>query len=514
MTQGVVYYNQGTKCVVRMLVSLYTLRKVYSGPVTLITNGPQPEKFLELMKRFNIDVLPIELKEQLHPLVVKSMLWRFTPYDLTMFIDADTAILKPIEEYFPMIEKHTFCTGNFANWRSNGGIIGRRVARLAQISSQEMVAAAHNYGPAVNTGVHGYTKDAPMLEEWEQMTRKAFSEGLSGIPDEVACQLLLPKYPHWVAPVEWGVSVRYGILDDNTIIVHYHGRKHTGDYPACALWKKAYHDYIAELPDADKPFMADPQGDRRLHHYLKSLRKAAPAPVSGSVSSLSNITYVTAVNPKYLDRLAANFPVWMRTKNIKEYNFICFINDIPLDDPRLNFLGPNVQRIAWDFPAESVREKMLSAFIFGAAKEVKTEKWVKLDADAFMKYTQDEGKTYEIPVEWLTYDGALFAHRWHYTKPGKFLVDLEKWSDTIPELKDKPRLFPEELWKDMEASKRYGHGRIASYFCVHNSEFVRMAAKLAGDRLPVPSHDTYLWFLAAKMGLKIDRKKLKGYISA
>lgn len=512
MTQGVIYFNSGTKCVIRMLVSLFTLRKVYKGPVTLITNGVQPERFLQLMKRFDIDILPIELPEQHHPLVVKSMLWRYTPYDVTMFIDADTIIFKPIDSYFDKIKEHTYVTGNFANWRSNGGIIGRRIGRYEKLCTPEEIKAAHDFGPAVNTGVHGYLKNAPILEEWQKLTTESFKQGLSSIPDEVACQVLLPKYPHWVAPVEWGVSVRYGDFNKDTIIVHYHGRKHAGDYPACKVWKDTYWEYVATLTDEhDIAFMKDPQGDRRFHHYLKSVRGKEPISYgeasAPSQSSLSNITYVTAVNPKYLDRLAANFPVWRKTTNIKEYNFICFINDIPLDDPRLSFLDDRVKRVAWDFPADSVREKMLSAFVFGAAKEVETEKWVKIDADAFMKAP-------DIPVEWLTYDSVLFGHKWHYTKPGKFLVDLEKWSDTVPALKDKPRLFPESEWPAMEASKRYGHRRIASYFCVHKSEFVRMAAELAGNKLPVPSHDTYLWFLAAKLGLKIDMKKLKGHISA
>lgn len=501
MTRQVLYFSVGTKCITRMLISAFTLRQHYSGPVTLMTCGPQPEMFLTLMKRLNVDIQPIDADPKLHPLVIKASLWKYVKYDASMFLDADTLVFKPIDTYFEMIEKHTFCTGAFSTWRTDAkGTISKRIRNFSKVCPPEYIEDAIQFGPAVNTGIHGYLKGAPILKEWEELTAKGYDAGCSVIPDEIACQILLPRYPHWVAPVEWGVSVKYGKMDDTSIIGHLHGRKHTNIWPMCGLWKTTFWKYLATLSKEEKDFMIDTQGDRKLAHYLGTVPK--------------DVTGVTAVDEKYLPLLQKNFPVWMKTEGVMELPFICFVNGMKLDDPRLDFLDGRVQRIAWDFPADSQREKMLSAFVFGAARHVTTPKWVKIDADAFMKYTENEGVTYKIPVEWYSGNFSITAHKWHYTKPGKFLVDLEKWSSCVNDLASKPRIFPEAQWPEIEAARRFGHARFASYFCVHDSSFVKYAASLAGSKLPVNSHDTYFWFITEKLNLPTRRIKLKKWIAA
>jgi hypothetical protein len=501
MSEGILYFSVGNKCIVRALISVFTLRQHYQGPVTLMTAGHQPELFLTLMKRMGVTVQPIEVDSKLHPLVIKASLWRYTPYDVTMFLDADTIILRPIDEYFNKIREHTYCTGEFAGWRSDaGGTITKRIRNFSKVCPQADIDAAIKYGPAVNTGIHGYTKDAPILKEWEELSSKGYSAGCSVIPDEIACQILIPRYPHWVAPVEWGVSVKYGKIDENSKILHLHGRKHTNTWPGCGLWKTTFWKYMATLSPEEQAFIKECHGDRKLSHYL------------GGVPQ--DITAVTAVDEKYLPLLQKNFPDWIKTEGIMELPFICFINGMSLDDPRLSFLDGRVRRVAWDFVADSQRERMLSAFVFGAAKEVKTKQWVKIDADAFMKYSENGGITFAIPLSVYNDKFSITAHKWHYTKPGKFLVDMEKWARGISDLSTKPRLFPEAQWPEIEATRRFGHPRIASYFCVHDSQFVRYAASLAGSKLPVPSHDSFLWFVAAKLGLPMQRIKLKKWIAA
>jgi hypothetical protein len=502
MKRGIIFFNMGNKCIVRMVVSLFSLRQHYSGPITLMTVGPQPDLFIELVKRFNVDIQPLENSENCsHPLVMKAALWKYTPYDTTIFMDADTITLKPIDEYFDMVEKHTFVTGEFAGWRSDaGGTITKRIQHFHKVSSKEDIEAAVKYGPAVNTGIHGYTKDAPILKEWEELTAKGWKAGCSAIPDEIACQVLIPRYPHLVASVDWGVSVKYGVLTENSKIVHYHGRKHASTWALCGIWKTQFWKYMATLNIVEQDFIKETHGDKKFGYYLSTVP--------------TGITAVTAVDEGYLDRLARNFPDWIRTEGVMELPFICFVNGMELDDPRLNFLDGRVRRVKWDFTADSQRERMLSAFVFGAAREVTTDKWVKIDADAFMKFSENGGITFKIPTEFYSGNWVIHGHRWHYTKPGKFLVDLEKWARGVNDLSAKPRIFPEVDWPNIEASKRYGHRRIASYFCVHDSKFVKYAASLAGSKLPVPSHDTYLWYVAAKLGLKIGRTKFKQWIAA
>ena len=61
--------------------------------------------------------------------------------------------------------------------------------------------------------------------------------------------------------------------------------------------------------------------------------------------------------------------------------------------------------------------------------------------------------------------------------------------------------------------RKFGHARIASYVALHKADFTRYCAEIAGDRLPVPSHDTYLWYIAARRGwdmLRINVKRKMG----
>ena len=41
MKDGVIYLNSGTKCLVRLLVSIHSLRKYYDGPVAIVSVGEE-----------------------------------------------------------------------------------------------------------------------------------------------------------------------------------------------------------------------------------------------------------------------------------------------------------------------------------------------------------------------------------------------------------------------------------------------------------------------------------------
>jgi len=494
MTQGIIYLNQGTKCIQRLLVSVFSLRKVYNGPITVFIIGEQPSWFLQQLKVFNCDTIELECKG-IRPLVRKAMLWRDTPYDVTMFIDADTLIVDNIDEYFDKIKEYKFCTGEFAEWVTTGRTMRGRINSFASIVP-DYVKPAIRYGKATNTGIFGFKKDAPILKEWEELTIKG--QAVNRIPDEVACQMLLPRYRHWIAPVQWGVSVKMSQPHhyENMKIIHYHGRKHAGEWPVCALWKQAYCEMIATYPEQKKNFL-QPLGDRRLGRYIQAM-------------FTKDLTVVTAVNEKYLGKLVANYPKWMQTEGIMEYPMIVFVNGIDPKDERLCFLRNNVTVIPWDMKEYAhTRELMLTSFVLGAAKHVKTKWWMKLDGDTTPKPTKNPfGYKLIFPEESWVKD-TLTGHRWGYTKPGSFLVTLEKWANAHPAFEGTTQVFPADEIPNIQAQKRYGHSRIASYICLQSTEFTRFCASLAGERLPVPSHDTYMWYVAKRLGKPILRCNFK-----
>lgn len=191
---------------------------------------------------------------------------------------------------------------------------------------------------------------------------------------------------------------------------------------------------------------------------------------------------VTAVTPAYLDLLRWSAPSWSVKPQFAGRPLLVFHHGFRNPSRDLDFLRqcfPAVCGQPWDMPeAANDRERMISAFILGAAQHVTAEYFVKLDADTYFTDKQDV-----FAPEDFAYD--LVAHRWKFTKPGFWIDKLEAWS--------KGKDFPPPP-EGNSPSRRAP--RIISFCCLHRTEFVKKAAQLAGKRLPVPSHDSFLWWLA------------------
>jgi hypothetical protein len=222
------------------------------------------------------------------------------------------------------------------------------------------------------------------------------------------------------------------------------------------------------------------------------------------------MTIVTGCDAKYVGHLRATLPNWLKYKGIGRWPMIVYTNGFgsdPSKSDQLAFLRavPSVKIINWEMPeAENQRERMLSAFVFGAARDVRTTYWLKIDADAFATDNS------EIVTPDMV-DYVLCGHKWGYSF-AKHIKPLVEWANAHP-------VFAATTEKDFYNpanvdGRRYNHKRIASYVCFHKSEFVRIAADLAGGkRMPIPSHDTYLWYVADRLKLPIKRtnfKRLRG----
>ena len=74
MTRGVIYFNKGVKCLVRLFTSIFSLRKVYDGPVCVLLENDRKkelekkrESVLGVLERLNVDWLDIEYSEDMNP---------------------------------------------------------------------------------------------------------------------------------------------------------------------------------------------------------------------------------------------------------------------------------------------------------------------------------------------------------------------------------------------------------------------------------------------------------------
>jgi len=489
-SKTVIYYNRGRKCVLRMLVSIHSLRKHWSGPVVVLLEGDQEPWFLAKLAGLGCICREIPLSKE-YPLSIKPQLHRYvTDFKYVMFLDADTLIVKPIDEYFELIEQYGFVTGNFADWKTTGGSISKRIKNWT-CSCPELIDAALKYGTAVNTGINGWITGNPALEKWNEVCQRGYAKKCTNrIVDEIACQIMLPVVKHGLAGTEWGTSVRFGTVTDDTKIIHYHGHKHAGSYKNCWWWKNE-HNEMCDSGFLDKEHEAF--CDASAQKWLDSLKEKTMA-----------VTLVTAVNRAYLGKFIKNYKRWQQTNFIKDIPWLIFAHKDCVHDEIWERIADegDIKVVVWEKPGcSSPREEMLSAFVFGVAKEVTTKYWIKMDADVTPKNTK-----LNIPKE--AWKSTLCAKAWGYTKVKSdpvfeidgihWLKKLDAWANTVPDFAGTQPLFEGVDIKGV----RHNHKRICTFFAVEKTAWTQHLSKMCGDRMPIPSQDTLTWYCITRLGGK------------
>ena len=102
--RGCVYYNFGKVYVARLLVSVYSLRKHYSGPVTVfLADDPSVNKLREVLQKFQIDVI---IKNDLSKSFDRHKIFFESPYETTLSFDSDTIFMGPIDQLWEPLERH------------------------------------------------------------------------------------------------------------------------------------------------------------------------------------------------------------------------------------------------------------------------------------------------------------------------------------------------------------------------------------------------------------------------
>ncbi len=467
--RGVVYFNVGKACLERLVVSLHSLRQHWRGAVCVLNAGA-PDPILERACR-NCDALLSVIPDTgLRPLVAKVASLPHSPFAETVFLDADTLVVGPLDEFFALLSGAPFVFTRFADWQAGSGIVRKRMDawRGSGIVPDALIDRARSH-PAINVGTFAYRKH-PFLEHWREMAALGAQRRLF-IPDEIAAQIHLPELDHALAPAEFGVSVRHGRSSPDNRVIHYHGRKHARHFPLCALWKKARSALDALYPDFS----------------------GHPAPSDTALPA----TVVTAVDRAYLKTFRANALGW---GFLSEHPLLVIARDIaPCELDFLRAASVRIHPWNWSAPGGN-RESMLTAFVKLVPQIVETPFWIKLDADC----AASEGARLFPEIGDGEYD--VVGHRWGYTKPGAWLRTLEDWGDNAL---GSPRLFTEKELSAADRAIRYRHERIQSFVCRYRTAFTREAAALTGERLPVPSEDTYHWYVAKRLGRPILRVNAK-----
>jgi hypothetical protein len=408
-----------------------------------------------------------------------------------LWLDCDIVVEGKLDEMFDNLDDHDVSIPNFCGWISSGRTMAKRVKKFKGIADQKYIDKALEENPAVNTGILSFRKSekwTKFVTDWVELADKGAKKRIF-IPDEVAFQVLYPSASDWgldvhIAPQKYNVSVKYGTKVEDKRVVHFHGKKHCLDFPNCDYWKNEFESMRENNTANINSFIK--YADKRLSRYLK---------VKDGL--IDDVTIVTACDEKYIEFLKLTFPNWRKYKNIDKYPVIVFVHGIPLDDERLDFLKlPNVELIEWSFP-EAVndkgeidhREEMLSAFVFGAAENVRTDYWLKLDCDSF---ATDDRPLYDESMKQYAYCG----HKWGYSRP-HHINALDEWAKGHWRRKLK-KAGPMINEGRIEGRRFYHEGvkRTISFIQLHKLKFTKFCVGLCRERrLPVPTQDTFMFFV-------------------
>jgi len=490
-SKGIIMFNKGDKIVVRAIVALYSLRKWYDGPITFFVEQ-YPKEFDEVLKYFKCDIVHNDLNQNYRVLVRKTEMFKNSPYDRTLWLDADVVVTGKLDEMFSYLDNADFVIPHFAGWWSDaGGAISKRVKRFNGIAEQRFIdGVLKNHYPAVNTGVLSFKKSEnwiKFVDYWVNLAHKG-AQAKIFIPDEVSCQLLYPFMSEWglkyfIAPTDFNVSVLHDKEQSkDRRVYHFHGDKHTlPGVTTCEVWKSTFKEMCDGNIANINNFLQ--YADKRLKIYLHNKDQNIP-----------DTTIVTACDNYYLPILQETFPNWRKYKNIDKYPVIVFVNGIDIEkDPRLDFLRlPNVRLIKWDKEdldkVDNQRELMLSAFVFGTAKYVTTDYWLKLDADSYATddrpFITDEMKKY-----------AFFGHKWYYSRPDHIKL-LDEWAKT--HWKKKLKNAKPMIEEGTIEGRRFYHKtrRTISFIQLHKTRFTKFCVSLFKERkLPAPTQDTVLFYI-------------------
>lgn len=222
-TIGVCYFLIGKDYAPLLLLSIYTLRRYYSGAIEVICDGQGKEE----VEQFELpEVYPIDcLKDnKAKPFDVKPSIPLHFSFDRFVYLDSDTLIMGDISPIWP-IEDEVVLTyrhlGKGTNVRMRNRIKIFRSIWPDRI--KYMYDRSYPY-PAINMGVHGGSKN---LEKYYRDVIEVAASHESGT-DEIATQITYPEYPHRILGRQFNAHVDFDRYTKGVKI--WHGAR--------GFWKK------------------------------------------------------------------------------------------------------------------------------------------------------------------------------------------------------------------------------------------------------------------------------------
>lgn len=254
INRGVVYLLTGAAHADRLIVSLWSLRKHYKGPVTVYTTQPESHEIGRLCaadRRLDIEhrtavQSPIRKNSSF---ITKIEILPHVPYETSLYLDCDTLVAGDPAEMFELSAEQPVGLTRFSQWLTSGRIMRRRLEvwrklrmpRRKRAYVDALVTEGLKSYPAINGGVVSVRRGADILPAWHELSllgRRSF------ICDEIAMQLLLPQYPHKLLDCRFNCSPIHARDTKDVRIWHFHGEKHLRRPEGRALWLPVYKECL------------------------------------------------------------------------------------------------------------------------------------------------------------------------------------------------------------------------------------------------------------------------------
>jgi hypothetical protein len=251
---GFVYLLTGLGSAARLVVSLYTLRQWYGGPVTLFTTRRESHEIGELcsserrlrVRHSTLCELPgegITSSYLTKPLAVRS-----SPYRKTVFLDADTMVAGPLDELLRSAHDHEVTITTFCGLTTTERRTRRELGRWRKLQNtpgdiyqleQRLDWVLGHTLPKVNTGILAVQRQSPILAKWPQLA--VFGRDMP-LPDESAFQLLLVNQAHCMLGSTFNCQPMAYPDDVPAKIWHFAGGYHLSDDACRRIWLPAYRE--------------------------------------------------------------------------------------------------------------------------------------------------------------------------------------------------------------------------------------------------------------------------------
>ena len=231
-----------------LAVCLYSMRSrnAWTGPVTLLCGDQDAQHVCEWLSERFVGVGWQRFEHNMRragAYVSKTRIHELTPYDETIFLDADMVLTsRPgLEELFP--KDGEFVTTSFGDWTNRGRLTRGRVLQWKQLAPDAVEEALSVERPSINTGSFGFCRYTEFCKPWHELTKKR----QVFITDESCCNALIWRYPHRILNDAWNCSARYGVNKETAVVYHLHGRSSVRHKDGRGVWMPVFQEALSHV---------------------------------------------------------------------------------------------------------------------------------------------------------------------------------------------------------------------------------------------------------------------------